>query len=309
MFARRQFHRGLQLLGTAAILLIVVFAEVPGFSKLSNVLQNSGHAPAFGAICLLLVGLFPANSMGLWRRLSYAFVITVCLGIATELAQAVLHRDAEVEDVIHDAIGALGALGFYTAYAQARHQASRTSRITALLGVAIGTVCVVIASAPLVICLAAYWHRGAEFPVIAQFHSPLDMYFVQPTDPEATIVNGALHVSLNEGEWPGVELSEPSPDWSHYQELWVDVSNPGDTALPLGIRVNDRRHNFSYDDRFTESFTIAPRTRLTMHYSLDDIARAPRGRRMDLSNIATIIIFRNGAVAGQSLLLHRIWLQ
>lgn len=307
MLDRLQTHRGLQRLCAAAILLIVVFADVPGTAKYSSVIQNSGHAPAFGALALLLLNLLPAHSNGLLRRLGYAFALTVGLGIATELAQAVLHRDAEVEDVIHDAVGALGALGFY-AYSRARRH--RTERcLSPLLGLAVGIACTAMAIAPLVWCVMAYQHRGTLFPVLAQFRSPLDLYFVSSTDPKAAITQDTLYARLENSAWPGIELSEPAPNWSNYRELRVDVSNPGKTALPLAIRVNDRQHNFAFDDRFNRSFIVAPGSRLTLRYSLDDIANAPRSRHMDMHNIATVIIFRNGAVAGQSLLLHRIWLQ
>lgn len=298
--------RGAHLLAAAAILLIVIFVEVPGAAKYSQVIQNSGHAPAFGLLALLLLDLFKTNTARPWRPLALAFISTVTLGIGTELAQAVLHRDAEVQDVIHDAVGALCALSVWVCF-RYRHDAPR--RLTRAIAATLALITFGTAVAPLVVCAAAYRHRHGEFPVIAQFSSPLDLYFIEATDPHANIVRGGLHVGLEHGRWPGITLNEPSPDWSRYSQLFVDVSNPGQTALPLSIRVNDRQHNFHYEDRFTREFAVAPTSRLTVRYSLEEIASAPRGRRMDMRNIATVIIFRSGAVAGQSLVLHRIWLQ
>jgi hypothetical protein len=77
------------------------------------------------------------------------------------------------------------------------------------------------------------------------------------------------------------------------------LNNPGEIDLPLAIRVNDLAHNFQFDDRFNRGFTLPAHERLEITIPISEIEHAPAGRRMDLSRIADLAIFRaRGATAG-----------
>ena len=96
------------------LLLIVVFAPVPGDSRFVNTLHNAAHGPIFGCIALLiLLGLralhLPANAI-VSRQYAMAFVLAVGAGLATEVAQSLTNRDASWMDLRNDAIGALAFL-------------------------------------------------------------------------------------------------------------------------------------------------------------------------------------------------------
>ena len=77
-------------------------------------------------------------------------------------------------------------------------------------------------------------------------------------------------------EFPGVAFHEPVPDWRRYKILVIDVENPGDAPLKLGVRVHDRLHNRMYNDRFNRNFELAPKERRNLRILVEDIRHGPR---------------------------------
>jgi hypothetical protein len=317
------------------IIVTVIFGELPGEGRYSAVLQDGCHAPAFAALASIMFTLLSRSgtlnaAAGSGQQRSIArlaliqaiavIVAMLSLGAATEILQGALGRDEEVDDVISDVVGASGvaALWLYATLRGNSRASARLARIATLLA------CAALAgfwAAPLARCGLAYWARDAQFPVLAQFRSQRDTYFVSGDPAPPSIVRiqqrlaaenpsaGALRVALDAGRWPGMTLTEPVPDWRGFRELSLDLGNPGMAALPLRLRVNDRAHNGAFDDRFNTEILMAPLARTTFHFPLDRIANSPRMRRMDMSRMAQLILFRDGSAPGQAVLIYRIWLQ
>lgn len=331
----------LQRLGTgplwlagAAIVLTVIFGELPGEGRYLAVLQNSCHAPAFAVLSLIaltllarharrLEGITGARTRPIARTVFVQSAATVTamllLGAATEGVQGLLGRDAELEDVVSDVIGSLGATGLW-AYVQLRASAETAPRVGRSVALLACAGALVIWISPLLECAHAYWDRDMQFPVLAQFRSQRDLYFVTGSALQGRIVavgrgagpgqsGTALQVVLDSGRWPGITLSEPVPDWHSYGVLALDVSNPGSSALPLHLRVNDHEHSGAFDDRFNTRLLLPPRVRTTIHIPLEQIAGSPRSRRMDMRQIAAVILFRDGGAPDQAVVLHRVWLE
>jgi Complex I intermediate-associated protein 30 (CIA30) len=270
-------------------------------------MQNGCHAPAFAAlsliaVTLLRVGGVPSNVLGQSLTIVIAMLLT---GAATEGVQSLFGRDAEFDDVVSDVVGTLGAMGIWL-YLQWRHSSVRMGRIAALF---VCAAAVTYWLDPFAECARAYWNRYAQFPVLAQFHSKSDLYFVSSSGTDTRVVGTALQATLASGPWPGFTFSEPMADWRKYRVLNLDVGNPGSRELPLILRVNDRAHRGDSDDRFNLDFSLGPHARTTIRVPLEDIARSPRGRKMDMSQISQLIVFRNGGAPGQVLQLHEVWLE
>jgi hypothetical protein len=329
---RRLDTTALVLMGVA-IVATVVFGELPGESKYWGVLQNGCHAPAFATLALIMAALIsrrgrspvaagsPQTRAVIRTALLQAVAVVavmLLLGSATEILQGMLGRDEEFDDVVSDVVGASGAAALWL-YATLRgnsHPGARLGRIGALLA------CAALAAywaAPLVRCGLGYWARDAHFPVLAQFQTQRDLYFVAtgPAPPKivpiqqsaAAAVSSALLVTLESGRWPGLTLTEPVADWRGFREISLDLGNPGTAVLPLRLRISDRAHNGAFDDRFNTRLLLPPLARTTFRIPLEQIATSPRTRRMDLDRVAELILFRDGGAAGQAVLVHRIWLQ
>ena len=299
-----------RLLLAAAIVLTVIFGDLPGEGKYVGVLQDGCHAPAFAALALIALTLFRPRRLG--PTIGVVVGLTV-VGAATEIVQGFVGRDGELDDVVSDFVGAGGmaSLWLYVMWRGRTDRGTTLGRATAVLA------CLALAAywtTPLVRCGLGYWARDARFPVLAEFESTRDLYFVVTEPAPSRLVpvqQGALalRVALDAGRWPGLTLMEPVADWRGFHELLLDLENPGNAPLALRLRISDRAHSGAFEDRFNSDVALAPLSRTTVRFALETIATSPRDRHMDMSRIAQLVLFKAGAVAGQAVLVHRIWLQ
>ncbi|HEY6643505.1 VanZ family protein [Povalibacter sp.] len=278
---------------------------IPRRGQWLMVLQDFGHAPAFGCIAVAILAWLrasrPTSTVG--QQYSIAFILTVVLGAATELAQFLVARDPSWYDLRSDIFGAAAFLGVAAAV-DLRLRAT----LRAMWGV-VALAVLTVHALPTIQMLRAYQHRTAAFPTLASFAEAIDLYFVQPQWSDIDLVSlparyadhpgeTALHVRLLPGDWPGVDFFEPAPDWRHFRTLALEIVNPTDAMLSLMLRTHDVHHNNEHSDRFNHTFDVPPQTRTTLRVSLVDIETAPRGRTMDTRRMADFLIFGKSDSAG-----------
>ena len=168
------------VIAIALLAAVVVFADLPHTTKFMHELHKAGHPVVFGAIALLLLSLFANRANGkreyCWRHYFSAFGMTIAIGAATEIAQQFTHRDSSIVDVLSDATGAAACLalhaGWFGATSVAREPKVRIACWT------LGLLATLTAAAPMTWCLVAYAWRDVQFPVIAQYRSAPDTYFI-----------------------------------------------------------------------------------------------------------------------------------
>jgi VanZ family protein len=320
---RIHLTRPLLLCAALTILLIVTFAQIPGSTKLAQTLQNSGHAPAFCLLALTLIQLIwqsdGVTQHPTLRQYVAVFVACIVAGIVVELVQAATGRYVSGRDVIADAVGALGGLSGH-AYWRLRGTPLARQHRTLLLS-AISVACLVVAALPATWSFAAYANRNARFPMLAEFETPLDLYFIRTHGSRAELASVSkvpgtsdprVEVRVHSqfpGKWPGIELEEPTPDWSGYRTLLLDIANPGDAPLELTLRVHDRAHNNLAADRYNRRIFLEPQSSTVYRIALDDLRHAPKSREMDLTQIAGVVLFGPPSLAGQKFIVRRIWLE
>lgn len=312
------------LLVIGILLASVVFAPVPGDTRWIRTLHNSAHAPIFGCVSLLTLFIVRGQprfaSLSLAGQYGFALAAALLLGILTELLQIPAGRDASVEDALHDVIGAFALLGIFAAF-DSRVRASTHSGIVRLGAAMIGIVALIVAVAPVTRAAIKYQQRDERFPVLADFTARYDRYFILqqsaafspaklPAPWASATGEGAMHVELLEGPYPGLDFIELRPDWSGYATLAVDLTNPTSLPLRLVLRVHDAAHNNQPADRFSRRFELAPRTRQTIRIPLQDVAAGPSTRELDLRNVAGMIIFRtDDSPRANELYFSRAWLE
>jgi hypothetical protein len=233
------------------------------YPLLSHDVENAAHPLIFAAIALLVLRIARPWCERTHRPPGLCYAISLgtalLLGAATETAQLFeVARDASLEDLVNDVLGAGFALSLY----------ARRSIVAALCALLIGL--------PLAWTGAAYLHRQAELPRLWNRKSLLDRPFF----------------SEHDGDYPGMGLEEPWPDWSGYRELQIDVSNRTRERVNVYLLVHDRQHHFVYQDRYNEEFTLPAASRQTLHVPIQRIENAPAGRKMDLRQIAGVVVFR-----------------
>ncbi len=309
----------------AAILglaLLVVFAELPGRPLIMHVLQKLGHPSVFGAIALGVLVLARQRSTplrGAWLEYLLAFVVAVAIGGATEIGQIFTHRDPSLRDVGLDARGAACALALAAAF-DIRCRPGRWQRRWRALYLAVAAILAGIILTPLAWTLAGYTLRAERFPALFVPATRLDLLFVSggngkleraPVPPPLALVPGELmlRVPLVTRPYAGVSLDEPQPDWTGYRSLVVEVTNPGRTDLQLNVRVHDRAHDYTFEDRFNAEVVVPAGRRQTLEFPLEAIRTAPRSRLLDLGHVAGVALFRSGPDGPREFWLHRVELR
>jgi hypothetical protein len=312
------------LLVIGILLVAVVFAPVPGDTRWIRTLHNSAHAPIFGCVSLLTLLIVRGHprfaSVGLAGQYALALASALVLGILTELLQIPVGRDAEVEDAVHDVIGAVAVLGIFAGF-DPRVRALARAGIVRAVGVVIGIVALAVAVAPVTRAALKYQQRDGRFPVLADFTERYDRYFILQQSAEfspaelpapwaSSAGENAMHVELFDGPYPGLDFIELRPDWSAYSTLAVDLTNPTPLRLSLLLRVHDATHNDQPSDRFGRRFELPSRTRQVIRIPLKDIAAGPRTRELDLRHVAGMIIYRaDDSPRANELYLSRAWLE
>lgn len=300
------------------LLAAVVFAPVPGRTLAMETLHDFAHGPIFGCIALLLLccirGHARLGTVRVWVQYLLAFAATVVFGGLSELAQIPAARDASWFDLRSDALGAAAFLAIFAAIDRRLGKAVRPGAV--LLGVGL----LAIHATPLARATTEYLRRDRAFPVLLDFTQRLDGYFLVPQwahlDLHAMPPRWArqpgestLRVRFDAGPWPGVDFSEPGPDWHEYRNLALDVTNPTDSELLVVLRVHDVHHNYQYADRFNRTLAVPPQTRSVLRVPIADIQSAPAGRPMDLTQIADFMLFRASEATTPEMWISRAWLE
>ena len=294
-----------------------MLAPVPAYPRIWTVLSNAAHAPVFAAIALLVLRSVRAGgSRGLLRASALAFCVTVALGIAVELVQGTIARDASWGDVWTDALGAACALGWVNYRERASPGRVRSA------GLIVAGLAAAVAISPLAQAAAAYGLRALRMPTVAAFSLPWDRYFLEFKSASGAPVGlppswarrddpPSLGIRIQTSAWPGLTILEPAPDWRGFRSLNLDLTNPGAAPLELTLRIHDLEHDQRYEDRFNRRLLVAPHSRHIVTIPLSDIASGPAGRILDLRRIAGLTVFASGdsALPGTEFFVTRIWLE
>jgi hypothetical protein len=86
----------------------------------------------------------------------------------------------------------------------------------------------------------------------------------------------------------------PISDWTGYGQLQLDVFNPQETELAVGINIGDRIHaetGHEPSNRYQKRFLVPASAVLTIAIPLHEVASAPVARRMVMTEIAMLDLY------------------
>jgi hypothetical protein len=234
------------------------------------------HVPAFAVLTILVRHLFARKSS------LFAVIISILLAGGVEVIQGVTGRSPSWADF---GLGVLGTLlipwGLWL-----RH------RIIAGMGIALPAL--LFTGLPLFNMSAVRTRLTQDLPRLGFAPERGWSSAWHPHDGSLTKVlvtssGRTLQVEVSSGSYRGVSFLPGSQDWSAYRQLDVGIWNPG-TAFPLGLRIEDQQSGQAHHQRFNGIFVIPP-GRSEHSLRLDEIARGPTERRLDLRRIRRLALF------------------
>jgi hypothetical protein len=284
----------------AVALILITNIDIPSDRRFAVDLQNSGHAPLFGVAALVLRRIFqvpgttgPRAAMRDW---GVALGGTLALGVLTESVQYLTASDADVADIVTDVLGGVSFLALRASWRTVTKGGMRWAlRLT-------GAMILAGVFWPPVFSGMAIVHTHRKFPILVDFESILDRQCCGSRNANFEILPaprglgagsdghvGRIVFQPSDG-YPGFSVREPYADWRGYENLRFAVYSEAAEPIRLGLRVHDRRHNHETRDRYEAALVIQPGPNRVV-VALETIAQAPATRRMDMSAIASIVLF------------------
>jgi len=313
----------LLLLGIALLGLVAV-GQIRGEGMWAAELQDFAHGPVFAFLALIVIALLRRVAAGYFSAFwdyVLTFAIVLLLGALLELLQLVTGRDVSSADLFRDALGALAALGFFS-LVDPRLRAMQNPGSVRLAGVLLGVISTALIVAPLAISGAAYLQRQRSLPTLVDFNSPLSRYFLRAYS--AVVVerrpvpddlrNGTdrivgLHARTIGNQGWGLALWEPYPDWSSFDWLALDLTNPTDDLLVLQVHIRDRRQKHDRQSGYLAQIEVAQHSRETRRIELRELTAAEGRARVDIAIVDSIVFTPNPANRAPEFYLLRIWLE
>lgn len=311
----------------AGLLLAALFVlSLPNHLHWQRVLEDAGHGPVFAGFAIVVLWLHapPAHervrSPAQYLRV---FAIAVLVGLLTEWVQGFMPgRNVSGRDVLHDTAGA--AMGLAVAWALERWLARRKgvehgdARRALVLAIFLAAL-TILAWQPLQ-SARDYAARTAAWPTLSPLGASADAAFGLAhtahvsygplPEPYRKVGDGeSLRLSFAAGARPGWQLTEPARDWSRSNVLVLDLTNPLPEPAQVMLRIFDAGHDWTNDDRFNQPLVLPAATRTLVRISLSAVESSPRGRRMDMTRIADVMLFAIAPLPAGELYVTRIALE
>ena len=297
----------------AILLTIFLFAGGPGYQSPRSLCAawDLGHVVAFSLWSYLLITGRALRESSIARQWGIALAFCIAAGTATEGIQSLLGRDTSIGDLLRDMLGGVIALSWFSPSSKALpvqvRRAARTVSATLLL-----VACIPFATAVTDEEIARH-----QFPVLSDFETPFE---ANRWDGDARFSidrsaarhgKASLRVELGTTLYSGVALVYFPRNWKGYRTLSLEALNPSPQEIDIICRIHDLRHEEGeqrYEDRYNKTFHLRSGWN-HLSVDLEEVARAPAGRTLDLGMIRVVGIFATRLPTPRTIFLDHIRLE
>jgi len=247
----------------------------------SITLWNLGHLFVFFILYFVFFKFYHLSKKAFIHTLTLTVFSSFAIGGLIELLQQSTAREASWTDLTLDIIGAAFAFTL---------SSSKEQRWEKLFSFGVYLV-VIISFTPLIKTLIDEARARKEFPIITEFNSPYEAGRIH-IDAPYKIKDGSLFTSFSANAVSNIGWRFFPSDWRNYHALVLKIKNLEQSAFTISCRVHDRTHerSFAYSDRFNQIITLHPGEQI-IRFDLASIHNAPASRKMDLTNIVSVICF------------------
>lgn len=265
---------------------------------------NLGHIVMFFALTRVFGDILLARGFGL-RSVCVLVLGLVALGLAVEFIQLHIGREFSLFDWAFDICGCLLALLTYP------------WRFSSQIRVALGVVIISLCLLPLTRQVLFEWQLYRQLPYLLRADSSIALqqldadgqlrqsHSVSPSA-EDSAIGAYLRVEYLPRHYSSFQVKRLEPDWTGWHSVNFDIVNPGPSAVNVVCRIHDIQHergNWAMSDRFNRRVKLEPGMN-HVQFDLSEVQQAPKGRLMDLSQIAYLNCF--SVKAKQSFMLDYI---
>jgi VanZ family protein len=270
-----------------------------------------GHIIYFALLTLLLSGWRPVARRTPAIQWTVILCITLIAGTLVELAQSGMQRNPDVYDLLRDVTGSVLILSFGPAGMPVRSRRWKLVLQTAVVAV------LLLELWPLAKSLFDENMARRRFPLLADFEGAFETERWTGSDglsieklPQA-MTGRVLKLPLSTEQYSGAELFYFPGDWKQFDFLSMSIFNPDAQPLQLTVRIHDRQHTQGdglYEDRFNRSVLLVHGWN-HIELDLEEVASAPRNRRMDMGHVRGLGIFATALDEPRVIYLDNIRLQ
>jgi len=277
------------------VVFFLLFAPLPANTLWWREVFNSGHTVLFAVLSFVIYRRIKAVTRFSSNLVVYFLVLIagISFGVLIELLQSFVQRDASLNDLYGDFFGLVAGLFLIAAYdlKDIQHK-----KLAAALLVMASIISILLGLFSLIQLSWCSVERRNAFPVIVDFGAEWSSRFVRFKNVDMLLRmspgrGGALYpVRFNRGDYPGISVIEPEPDWSNYRLLRLNIYSEYEDDVAMSLRIHDDKHNNHFSDRFNMRLLIRPGLN-RVEVPLDQVEHGPVGRELDMTHIAGIILF------------------
>ncbi len=280
----RNSSRVLVTIVVTVVALGLAVVPIPRDDLLTTELQDALHAVGFAVLTFFVVRTAFRSGSRPWRHALLGLGFVLLLAVGTEGIQKFTPRDSDPFDFARDLLGI--AVGAAAAALPMARGLARRAMLTIV--VVVGTVT---ALSPVATTLRALELRRDRFPVLHEFEETWERRFL--------VVRGAAlrfepeghgRLTLSEGNYPALIVREFPADWTGYEHLCFRIAGEGEVPTHVVVRVDDVRHDGTYDDRFQQRIRVGAGW-TDVAIPLSAIRAGPSGRDLDLAAVETLVLF------------------
>lgn len=266
-------------------------------SALVESFLHSLHGPGFAvvaAVLFWLVGPFE------WPILRYgtAAIAAGAIALIAELAQIPGARDAQLSDLVIDAVGVAGGLLAIATFDLQLHKLARPARRAKLAAVA--GLALVVACAPGGWYLYALASQLNAEPQLLSFEKFWEASTYWPTDRKHLRLQAApkgwpdsmstVALARESGSWGALIRIYPVPDWSTYSAVSFTAASATDKTHRLTVALRDMRGETDrYSTRVSTSVLVGPKPG-RIRIALSDFHFVEGDGPIDLRHVGSFVI-------------------